>query len=106
MNGLPRNRWSALIAIGVAVAQEVGQEANAVPDLVEWFGEWSRDARGEQRGLLLLTAHRAKGLEFDDVVILDGGWDRVAERRCRRPAPSVLCRHDARAADINLGASD
>lgn len=26
--------------------------------------------------MLLLTAHRAKGLEFDDVVILDGGWDR------------------------------
>lgn len=26
------------------------------------------------RGLLLLTAHRAKGLEFDHVVLLDGGW--------------------------------
>ena len=28
-------------------------------------------------GLLLLTAHRAKGLEFDHVAVLDGGWDRV-----------------------------
>ena len=27
--------------------------------------------------MLLLTAHRAKGLEFDHVVVLDGGWDRV-----------------------------
>ncbi len=26
--------------------------------------------------LLLLTAHRAKGLEFDHVVVLDGGWNR------------------------------
>ena len=26
---------------------------------------------------MLLTAHRAKGLEFDHVVVLDGGWDRV-----------------------------
>ncbi|MGY3437498.1 MULTISPECIES: RecQ family ATP-dependent DNA helicase [unclassified Marinovum] len=76
-NTLPRNRWSELIAEGIAgLAQEVGMGQVAVPDLVEWFGEWARDARGEQRGLLLLTAHRAKGLEFDDVVILNGGWDR------------------------------
>lgn len=33
-----------------------------------------------QHGLLLLTAHRAKGLEFDHVVILDGGWDRTSLR--------------------------
>ena len=30
-----------------------------------------------RRGLLLLTAHRAKGLEFHHVVVLDGRWDRV-----------------------------
>jgi len=47
-----------------------------VPDMVEWFAEWARDVRSEQRGLLLLTAHRSKGLEFDDVVLLNGGWDR------------------------------
>ena len=77
VNTLPHNRWSDLIAEGVAaLAQEVGTRKVSVPDLVEWFGEWSRDARGEQHGLLLTTAHRAKGLEFDDVVILDGGWDR------------------------------
>ena len=44
---------------------------------IEWLAEWSRDARRRQNGLLLLTAHRAKGLEFDHVVVLDGGWDRV-----------------------------
>ena len=47
-----------------------------MPDLVQWFGEWAREARGEQRGLLLLTAHRAKGLEFDHVVLLNGSWYR------------------------------
>ena len=26
---------------------------------------------------MLLTAHRAKGLEFDHVVVLDGSWDRI-----------------------------
>jgi ATP-dependent DNA helicase RecQ len=41
--------------------------------------EWTRDTRQEQRGLMLLTAHRAKGLEFDDVVILDGSWDRSSK---------------------------
>ncbi|WP_217900526.1 RecQ family ATP-dependent DNA helicase [Maliponia aquimaris] len=80
VNGLPANRWSNLLAEGVAaLAQEVGMGGVAVPDLVEWFGEWSHDARGEQHGLLLMTAHRAKGLEFDDIVILDGGWDRPSK---------------------------
>ena len=44
---------------------------------IEWLAEWARDARRRQNGLLLLTAHRAKGLEFDHVVVLDGGWARV-----------------------------
>lgn len=77
VNALQSNRWTNLIAEGIAaLAQEIGTGQVSVPDLIEWFGEWARDARGEQRGLLLMTAHRAKGLEFDDVVILNGGWDR------------------------------
>ena len=43
----------------------------------EWLAEWGREARRRQHGLLLLTAHRAKGLEFDHVVVLDGGWNRI-----------------------------
>ena len=43
----------------------------------EWLAEWRRDARRRQHGLLLLTAHRAKGLVFDHVVVLDGGWGRA-----------------------------
>ena len=45
---------------------------------IEWLAEWARDARRRQNGLLLLTAHRAKGLQFDHVVVLDGGWNRVS----------------------------
>ena len=52
-----------------------GAEVPAV-SFIEWLAEWCRDARRRQRGLLLLTAHRAKGLEFDHVVVLDGGWGR------------------------------
>ena len=41
---------------------------------LEWLAEWARNNRRRQRGLLLTSAHRAKGLEFDHVVILDGNW--------------------------------
>ena len=77
LNAQPQTRWSEVLgeAIGT-LARELVDKAAPVPDLVQWFGEWARAARGEQRGLLLLTAHRAKGLEFDHVVILNGGWDR------------------------------
>ena len=34
--------------------------------------------RRRQRGLLLLTAHRAKVLEVDHAVVLDGSWERVS----------------------------
>ncbi len=37
------------------------------------MAEWGREARRRQTGLLL-TAHRAKGLEFDHVVVLGGDW--------------------------------
>lgn len=79
LNALPHNRWTDLIGEGIGMlAREVGDKAVSVPDLVEWFAEWARDTRAEQRGLLLLTAHRAKGLEFEDVVILNGGWDQAS----------------------------
>jgi ATP-dependent DNA helicase RecQ len=76
VNTLPSNRWTDLIAEGIAaLALELADKTMPVPDLIEWFAEWARNTRSEQRGLLLLTAHRSKGLQFDDVVILNGGWD-------------------------------
>ena len=68
----------ALLREGVAeYALETGGAEIPVEHFTEWLAEWGRDVRRQQRGLLLLTAHRAKGLEFDHVVVLDGGWDRV-----------------------------
>jgi len=55
---------------------ETGGAEVPAASFVEWLAEWCRDTRRRQRGLLLLTAHRAKGLEFDHVAVLDGGWDR------------------------------
>lgn len=76
LNTLPPTRWTDRIGEGLGLlAREVGARSLPVPDLIEWFAEWARDSWGAQRGLKLLTAHRAKGLEFDDVIILDGGWE-------------------------------
>jgi ATP-dependent DNA helicase RecQ len=75
LNAQPMNRWVEIIAEGIAaLARELGKGAMPPLDVIEWLAEWSRDTRGDQRGLLLLTGHRAKGLEFDHVVLLDGGW--------------------------------
>ena len=56
-------------------AEESGEAEIPVSHFVEWLAEWGREIRRRQRGLLFVTAHGAKGLEFDHVVILDGGWD-------------------------------
>ena len=55
---------------------EAGPAEIPVDSFIEWLAEWGREARKRQRGLLLATAHRAKGLEFDHVIVLDGGWGR------------------------------
>lgn len=75
LNELTYNKWIGILAEGIAdLARELNTGTMPVPDIIEWIAEWARDTRGQQRGLLLLTAHRAKGLEFDHVVILNGDW--------------------------------
>ena len=74
----PHGPWIELLSEAIEEYDlETGGGENSVEHFIEWLAEWARDARRRQRGLLLLTAHRAKGLEFDHVVVLDGGWDRV-----------------------------
>lgn len=55
-------------------ALETGDAELPVDHSIEWLAEWARDLRRKQTGLLLLSAHRAKGLQFDNVAILDGNW--------------------------------
>ena len=72
------NPWIELLQEAVdEYALETDSAVTPVDSCIEWLAEWSREARRRQRGLLLLTAHRAKGLEFDHVIVLDGGWERV-----------------------------
>ena len=72
------NPWNELVRQAIEEhALETGGTETPVNHFIEWLAEWGREVRRRQRGLLLLTAHRAKGLEFDHVVVLDGGWNRV-----------------------------
>jgi ATP-dependent DNA helicase RecQ len=80
LNQQQQTRWVDLIAEGIAdLARELGAKTIPVPDALEWLAEWAQDVRGTQRGLMLLTAHRSKGLEFDHVVILNGGWQAISQ---------------------------
>ena len=78
IDGQPKNRWIDLL-IQAAEEHRLETSGGKVPadHFIEWLAEWGRDVRRHQHGLLLVTAHRAKGLEFDHVVVLDGGWDRT-----------------------------
>ncbi|MCY4263233.1 MAG: RecQ family ATP-dependent DNA helicase [Gammaproteobacteria bacterium] len=74
----PTDRWQELMAQAInEYALESDDSDIPVLNFIEWMAEWCRDFRRRQRGLLLLTAHRAKGLEFDHVVVLDGDWNRL-----------------------------
>ena len=92
--------WTAMLREAVEEhSLETATAKTPAASLIEWLAEWSRDARRRQSGLLLLTAHRAKGLEFDHVVVLDGGWERVgrtedpdAPRRLYYVAMTRACR--------------
>lgn len=74
----PQGPWWDLLreAVEQYVADTSGAELPAA-HFLEWLAEWGRDFRRRQNGVLLLSAHRAKGLEFRHVVVLDGAWDRI-----------------------------
>ena len=75
LDAQPQGEWMDVLREAVEDYRlEAGGAENPVESFVEWLAEWGRELRRRQTGLLLLTAHRAKGLEFDHVIILDGDW--------------------------------
>ena len=77
VSACPPGPWTELLREALDEhALETGGKEVPVEHVIEWLAEWGRDVRRRQRGLLLVTAHGAKGLEFDHVAVLDGGWDR------------------------------
>jgi len=71
--------WNLLREIISALKLEIGNSEIPIQHLTEWIVEAGREFRRSQKGLLLLTAHRAKGLEFDHLVVLDGAWDKTGK---------------------------
>ena len=53
---------------------EFGAPEIAIRDALGWIADWGREFGGMGEGLVLTTAHSAKGLEFDHVVVLDDAW--------------------------------
>lgn len=81
--------WALLRAAVDEYALEINSAELPTAHFLDWLAEWGREIRRRQTGLMLLTAHRAKGLEFDHVAVLDGGWDKVGKGE-DRDAPRRL----------------
>ncbi|MDO4636218.1 MAG: RecQ family ATP-dependent DNA helicase [Lautropia sp.] len=79
VRALPKTCWQQWLEAAVdEYAQEMGRLRLSASGIVDWLAEWAHEARQAQHGLLLISAHRTKGLEFDHVGILDGSWAPVA----------------------------
>ncbi|PUA17847.1 RecQ family ATP-dependent DNA helicase [Glaciimonas sp. PCH181] len=80
LNQQPSGPWWDLQrdALEEYIVESTGAEVHT-EYFIGWLWEWMREARQRQGGVLLMTAHRAKGLEFDHVAILDGNWDRSGD---------------------------
>ena len=99
--------WPMVVEAIAAFAEDTRGAEVSLPVFRDWLAEWGRASRRDQQGVMLLTAHRAKGLEFDHVFVLDGEWcagsneDRDAVRRLyyvamtRARATLTLARLDA-----------
>ena len=56
--------------------EPAGEEVADVEDVREWVETRLREMHSKKhQGLVLTTAHQAKGSEFDHVAVLDAGWD-------------------------------
>jgi ATP-dependent DNA helicase RecQ len=71
--------WSLLLEAVEAYGLETKGAELPIGHFQEWLAEWGREFRRRQSSLLLLTAHRAKGLEFDHIAVLDGAWNRSSQ---------------------------
>ena len=91
LDSRPGGPWTDLLREAIDEhSLETGGAEVPLEHAIEWLAEWGREVRRRQRGLLLATAHRAKGLEFDHVAVLDGGWEKRRTGREDADAPRRL----------------
>ena len=80
LDGQRTGPWTQVLGEAIAdFRTEAGDGETGVEAFVEWLAEWGRELRRRQRGLLLVTGHGAKGLEFEHVVVLDDDWRRSGQ---------------------------
>ena len=68
--------WAALREAVEDYGLDTGEQEQPLDHFLEWLVDWCRSVHHRQTGLLLLSAHRAKGLEFEHVAVIDGDWVR------------------------------
>jgi ATP-dependent DNA helicase RecQ len=90
VNELIEHPYRAMLAQFIIAAEAAApgcqQVVSNLVDALYEFGSGSQSGENDSRNapLLLLTAHRAKGLEFDHVLILDGGgWQQARDEERR-----------------------
>jgi Superfamily I DNA and RNA helicases len=67
--------WADLVRNVITEMAGLFPEDGIPPEqLAEEFTEWAYSWKGSDKGVAVLTAHTAKGLEFDNVVVCDAGW--------------------------------
>lgn len=71
--------WTALREGIEDYGLDTGEQEQPLEHFLEWLVDWCRNVRHRQTGLLLLSAHRAKGLEFEHVAVIDGDWVRPSK---------------------------
>ncbi len=89
LNQQPHTPWSHSLSLASDLySNEYPDHTMPTEHFREWLAEWNGTFQQQQQGILLSSAHGAKGLEFDHVIILDGAWnqhnsrdDRNANRR-------------------------
>ena len=87
LDGHPPGPWFALLreALDEHALETGGGAEVPVNHFIEWLAEWGREVRRRQHGLLLSTAHRAKGLGFDHVRCSTEGGTASTRTKIRTP---------------------
>ncbi len=70
--------WKTLSNLTEQMRDDLGVGEISAKEALSWIGEWGREYGIAGKGLTLVTAHSAKGLEFDNVVVLDDAWQSKA----------------------------
>ena len=70
------SHWTALREAIEDYGLDTGEQEQPLDFFIEWLVTGAATFAIGKTGLLLLSAHRAKGLEFEHIAVIDGDWVR------------------------------